>query len=245
VSKVHLCDTDEDGPVAIKEMQRTNVELGLYEREVKINKEVASPNVVAIIGHQITPDRYLLVFEAGVEDLFTRITRDGPIHKKEFPKLFMDLVSGLAAVHAQGIVHHDIKPENIIIFKDGTYKLADFGLAEKLDPEKELKTQKGTHRYLPQEVIRKEKHDQSVDVWALAVTLMVSMSGAFPYSGDEYAYTMEILFGEADLSPIADWNKEIQEVMKKMLSNDPKERPTAAWLRSWGELNLHSMISEK
>jgi serine/threonine protein kinase len=69
-----------------------------------------------MIGHFLTDDRYLLVFEAGVEDLHTRVNREGPIHQNEFPKLFMDLTNALVSVHTQGIIHNDVKPENIIVF---------------------------------------------------------------------------------------------------------------------------------
>jgi serine/threonine protein kinase len=133
-----------------------------------------------------------------------------------------------------------VKPENIIVFKDGTCKLTDFGLAEWFDPQQERKTNKGTNRYLAREVILGRRQDQSIDVWAMAVTLVVAMSGMFPYAGDEYEYATQVVLGEPDLSEITEWDKEVQAVIGKMLSNNPKERPTAAWLLEWATHNLRS-----
>jgi serine/threonine protein kinase len=68
---------------------------------------------------------------------------------------------------------------------------------------------------MAREVILGKKHDQSVDIWALGVTLVVAMSGFFPFTGDEYEYAMEVMLGEPNLGIIADWKKGIQDVVEK------------------------------
>jgi serine/threonine protein kinase len=186
--------------------------------------------VINILHYFATDDSFCLVFEAGRCDLFSRIESDGPLSEDEARAVFRGLLIGLAEIHDRGIVHRDIKLENLIVSDRGDVKLADFGFAEVLGPGGKLKGRRGFYRYWAPEVVLGKPHDEKVDVWAMGVCLFACITGRFPFEGrDEYEYTTEVLWGEPQLEKITA-GRECMELIGKMLERNPGRRPSVAQL---------------
>lgn len=92
------------------------------------------------------------------------------------------LLSACNHMHSQGVVHRDIKPENIMLSKEGEIKLIDFGLSQRTQGNKKLKTVAGTPYYMAPEVLEGH-YDYKCDIWSLGVLLYVFMSGYLPFQG--------------------------------------------------------------
>ncbi len=91
--------------------------------------------------------------------------------EKEVIKFGMDMASALMACNARGILHRDIKPQNIFVAPDGTYKLGDFGIARTLENNGSLTSGIGTYNYMAPEVFNKTRYDHRADIYSLGIVL--------------------------------------------------------------------------
>jgi serine/threonine protein kinase len=165
-----------------------------FSHELSINNEVICDQIIKLFGYFVTDTSFCLVFEPGRCDLFSRIESEGPLTEAEAKNAFFDVLTAIAHLHERNVVHRDIKLENLICVETGAVKLADFGLAEIVNPGGKLKSRKGFYRYWPPEVILGKPYDAKVDIWGIGVCLFAAVTGEFPFVGDdEYEYTMDVL----------------------------------------------------
>ncbi|HSG72731.1 MAG TPA: serine/threonine-protein kinase [Planctomycetaceae bacterium] len=134
----------------------------------------------------------------------------------------------LKSAHAQNMIHRDIKPDNILVTKNGIVKLADFGLAKALDEEDVSMTQSGTGLgtplYMAPEQARNAKHvDRRSDIYALGVTLYYFLTGQLPFSGES---TLEVIMAKEKgfFKSARKWNPQVPErlelIIDKAMSKD-------------------------
>ena len=83
--------------------------------------------------------------------------------------------------HKKSICHRDIKAENVIIAKDNTIKIIDFGLACKFKPEEGMNRCIGTMLYMAPEIARKKQYNEKSDMWAIGIVIFVMLTGRIPY----------------------------------------------------------------
>ncbi|CAI5950342.1 unnamed protein product [Closterium sp. NIES-65] len=181
-------------------------------------------------------------------DLYDEVVRRGRLPEKESALLFRQIASALAFCHSRGVMHRDMKPENILLHKQGdasnrlTVKLADFGLAIPLLAGETTRGISGSTFYMAPEVLSGE-YGHSADVWSLGVLLFTMLSGAVPFLGDDNSDSTEaVLNGRLDFSS-PEWatiSVEAKGLIRCMLHRDPRRRPTAAKVLShpWVLLNV-------
>ena len=143
----------------------------------------------------------------------------------------LSCAEGMLHAHEKGMVHRDIKPDNILITKQGVVKVADFGLAKAMDEDVSMTqsgTGMGTPLYMAPEQARNAKHvDQRSDIYALGATLYHMVTGALPFLGDT---TLELMMNkeEGKFDPARRINKEVPErmdlIIDRMLAKDPAHR---------------------
>ncbi|CAI7805023.1 unnamed protein product [Closterium sp. NIES-53] len=181
-------------------------------------------------------------------DLYDEVVRRGRLPEKESALLFRQIASALAFCHSRGVMHRDMKPENILLHKQGdasnrlTVKLADFGLAIPLSAGETTRGISGSTFYMAPEVLSGE-YGHSADVWSLGVLLFTMLSGAVPFFGDDNSESTEaVLNGRLDFSS-PEWatiSVEAKGLIRCMLHRDPQRRPTASKVLShpWVLLNV-------
>lgn len=157
-----------------------------FLREVELLASVQHPSVVRIFGCGEDKERGLLFMAMELidgEELTDRLTR-GPLPWQEACELFRQLGEGLLAAHEKGIVHRDIKPQNIMLCKSGTAKLLDFGIAVQKGGQKLTRqgAVPGTVSYMAPEVFEGQTPDHRADIYALGLVLWETLTGkeAFP-----------------------------------------------------------------
>ncbi|PHN60169.1 serine/threonine protein kinase [Pseudomonas sp. ICMP 8385] len=143
------------------------------------------------------------------------------------------IASALGYAHAQGLVHRDVKPANILFRADGTAVLSDFGIAKSLDDRTQF-TQAGfavgTPSYMSPEQARGQEIDGRADLYALGVVLYEILVGKLPYNGTD-ALSTALAHLTEPLPELPLHHGRYQEVLKKLLAKDPAERfPDAAAL---------------
>ncbi|CAD8062120.1 unnamed protein product [Paramecium sonneborni] len=155
-------------------------------------------------------------------------------HEHNIQEIMKKIVSAVSYIHSQGIVHRDIKAENIMITskkEDGEPKLIDFGLANKFDTShiKRLKSFAGTPMYMAPEII-KGSYDEKCDIWSLGVLLFTLLSGHLPFHGDTKAQLYDNIQKSSISFNSQVWTKisnEAKDLIKKMLQKQPGMRPNS------------------
>jgi serine/threonine protein kinase len=184
------------------------------------------PHVVAFYHHFADAERLYLVMEfCSAGSLDDRIKTEGGCSVEQVFAWGLELCDTLAFVHGKAIVHHDIKPQNILFAADGTIKLGDFGVANR---------NVGTRLYLPPEMLlgeRVSRTDHRVDVYALGLTLLESMTGRHPFEDLHPDEAVQARVAH-DFVP-ADLPRWVQEVLLKATHPTPELRFQSA--RDFGD----------
>ncbi len=168
-----------------------------FLREARSASALDHPNIGVIHGIDKTGDgRMFLVMAYYQGQTLSQKLSGGPLTLRQATDWACQIAAGLAAAHARNIVHRDIKPGNIIITKDNSARIVDFGLARVVATPSATMTGgiTGTLPYMSPEQILGEAVDQRCDVWALAILLVQMVTGSHPFGRDNStAMTFAIL----------------------------------------------------
>ena len=236
-SVYEVCDRELDEHVALKLMRRELATYpGLLERfrqEVRLARKVTSPHVARVfdIGeHQ--HERFLTMELVVGESLGDLLSRTGALAPQEVVRYATAICDGLAAAHDVGVVHCDLKPDNVLLGRDGTIKLADFGIARaQADIDTARGTIAGTPAYMAPEQVTGEGLDARSDLYALGVMLFEMLTGDIPWKGPNVVAvaSARLLHDPPDVrqtrpelpAPLAD-------LVMRCMARRPAERPESA-----------------
>jgi hypothetical protein len=159
-----------------------------FRREARAIAGLNHPNIVTIIDRGELGRHQFIVFEhvAG-ENLKDVVRRRGPLPVDEAVAVTTQVARGLAFAHEHGVVHRDVKPQNVLIDENGTAKVTDFGIARSIEPGEgltETGTVLGTSGYIAPEQASGRRVDSRSDQYSLGVVLYELLTGEPPYSGD-------------------------------------------------------------
>ena len=156
-----------------------------FRSEAQASAGLLHPNVVNV--YDVGEDRglYYMVMEL-VEGITLKeyIEKKGRLSHKEVISIAIQMCSGIWAAHAAGIIHRDIKPQNIIISKDGKVKVTDFGIAKAVTSNTISTNAMGSVHYTSPEQARGGFSDQKSDIYSIGITLYEMVTGQVPFDGD-------------------------------------------------------------
>ena len=161
-----------------------------FRREARAAAQLTHPGIVTVIDRGEQDGRQFIVFEhvAG-ETLKDVIDREGRLPVRQALELALDVARALQFAHERGLVHRDVKPQNVLLNGDGRAKVTDFGIAREVDVEQSMTqtgTVLGTSHYLAPEQARGEEVDERSDVYALGAVLFELLTGEVPFPGDSF-----------------------------------------------------------
>ena len=187
-------DTELDRPVAIKRLADNLAANEEYKRrflrEARLAARLSNPNIVAVYDAGAENGVPFIVMEyVEGETLGDLLQRRGRLDPAEAVALALQACSGLETAHEAGLVHRDIKPQNLLITPEGTLKIADFGIARSLDGTQltQAGTVLGTAGYLAPEQAAGEPVTAVADIYALGAVLYELLTGRPPYEADSLA----------------------------------------------------------
>lgn len=205
-----------------------------FEREAQHALAVSHPNVVHVIDTGQDAETIFLVMEwVEGRDLKQRIIDEAPLEVNQAVAIILDVLAGLEAVHAAGIIHRDIKPQNILIDGDGRAKIADFGIARAASDTGITHTGQaaGTAAYMAPEQASGGRISDASDLCAVGVVLFELVTGRLPFFGTNAVRVMYQHVTEPPPSPRT-FNRlvpaSLDGVILRALAKDPVERFTSS-----------------
>jgi serine/threonine-protein kinase len=186
-------DTRLERPVAVKVMHSGLGDdhdfAARFVREAKAAARLSHPHVVGVYDQGDDHGSVFLAMElVSGHTLRDAISKESPMPPGRALALIEPVLSALAAAHRAGLVHRDVKPENVLIADDGTVKVADFGLAKAVSADTQHTATGGvllgTVSYLAPELVSEGTADARADVYAVGVMLYELLTGTKPHTGD-------------------------------------------------------------
>merc|ERR1711862_590367 len=222
---VFAAERKSDGlEVAIKEVSKDMLTEDNVPLEVALMQQVNDvPGVIKLLDFFDTPDSFYVVMERfNSKDLFDFITEQGPLPEHLARDLFMQLVDTVSECHEKGVVHRDIKDENILIdINTFKIKLIDFGSGALLQ-EGLYQKFKGTRVYSPPEWINCGAYTaEALTVWSLGILLYDMLCGDIPFESDQ-----EISMGKLVWFKQLNLSSQVKDLISGCLSVDPAKRIT-------------------
>src|SRR5438132_815550 len=161
-----------------------------FRREARAVAKLSHPNIVTVIDRGDDDGRQYIVFEhVEGENLKEFVQRTGRLPVRRALELTLAVADGLAFAHEQGLVHRDVKPQNVLLSREGDVKVTDFGIARSLDVEHgvtQTGTVLGTGEYLAPEQASGRPVSPATDVYSLGVVLWELLAGDVPFSGENF-----------------------------------------------------------
>jgi eukaryotic-like serine/threonine-protein kinase len=231
-------DTRLDRWVALKVMHadlaRDEDFVNRFIGEAKSVARLSHPNVVSVFDQgRDGPYPYLAMEYVPGRTLRNLLAERGRFPAGEALSIMVPLLSGLAAAHTAGIVHRDVKPENVLIAPDGHLKVVDFGLARALSVNSQTRTGViiGTVAYLAPEQVTGTGADARTDIYAAGIVLYELLTGTKPHTGESplavaYKHVNDTVPPPSRLAPGIP--PEVDRLVAQATSRDPRYRPADA-----------------
>jgi serine/threonine protein kinase len=202
-----------------------------FRREARAVAQLSHPNIVTVIDRGDDEGRQFIVFEyVEGENLKELIQRCGRLSVQQALELTLATADGLAFAHEHGLVHRDVKPQNVLLSSSGDVKVTDFGIARSLDVEHgvtQTGTVLGTGEYLAPEQASGGVVSPATDVYSLGVVLWEMLTGDVPFGGENLVavamrHVNEPLPSLREQRP--DLPPRLVAAVEKALAKDPADR---------------------
>ena len=201
-----------------------------FRQEAQAAASLSHPNVVTVYDYGEDPSGPYIVMELiDGEDLATILRRSGALPPRQVARIGAGVARALAAAHARGLVHRDIKPGNVLIGADGRVKVVDFGIARAIaEAQVTLPgTTLGSVHYFSPEQARGEPATAASDIYSLGIVLYEMLTGSRPWEGDSAASVALARLSGPIPDPMAvrpSVPPDLAAITRRALALDPKDR---------------------
>lgn len=196
-----------------------------FKMEAQAAARLSHPNIVNIYDVVDEGNLHYIVMEL-IEGITLKnyISKKGCLDVKEAIGVAMQVAQGIAAAHEQGIIHRDIKPQNIIIARDGKVKVADFGIARAASSQTLSATAVGSVHYISPEQARGGYSDVRSDIYSLGITMYEMVAGRVPFQGDN-TVTVALAHLETPITPPSYYNEDIPIGLENIILKSTEKKP--------------------
>jgi len=202
-----------------------------FRREARAVARLSHPNIVTVIDRGEADGQQFIVFEfIDGENLKELVERNGPLPVRRAVELALAVADGLAFAHQHGLVHRDVKPQNVLLNGDGEAKVTDFGIARSLDVEHgvtQTGTVLGTSNYLSPEQAGGKPVTPATDVYSLGIVLYELLTAEVPFPGENFVAVAMKHLNEPPPDVLArrpDVPMRLAAAIDRALAKDPAQR---------------------
>ena len=201
-----------------------------FLREVQIAGSIESPHVVRVleVGDESAPLPYLAMERLVGEDLGQLLRREGRLDPAGVVEMLHQIGEGITAASEAGIVHRDIKPQNLFRTEGGIWKILDFGISKLQDTSATLTQGEtvGTPHYMAPEQARGDTVDRRTDLYSLGAITYRALTGHQPFQGNEMTAILIALLDEMPVRPSAlvPLHADVDDALAIALAKDPDDR---------------------
>ncbi len=228
-------DLQLDRQVALKlirsDIAENEMVLGRFKREIQLSSKVTHKNVLRVydLGESDGVQYLTMQFIEG-EDLSTVLKREGRLPTPRLIRVFRQILEGLRAAHDQGVIHRDLKPQNVMLDASDNVYVTDFGLAKSLEQSGMTQTGTivGTPYYMSPEQVKGAPIDHRSDIYSLGVILYEMSTGRLPFTGSTPYEVMAQRLQRAP-QPAGELNAELPAFLRKILERCMAVDPAARY----------------
>lgn len=202
-----------------------------FQNEARSIANLAHPNIVTVhdVGNQ-GPTHYIVMELVDGSDLKNMIRARGALPLDKTLKFGIEICAGLGFAHRAGIVHADVKPQNVLLTKNETVKITDFGIAQAwsdTQPQQRESVVWGSPHYFAPEQAQGEKPTAASDVYSIGIVLFEMLTGRLPYTGTNQqelalAHIRNPVPLASDINPNVP--RELAEIVRKVMDKEPNNR---------------------
>ncbi|XP_068186440.1 serine/threonine-protein kinase 36 [Antennarius striatus] len=213
-------------------------ELRNLKKEIEILRGLQHPNIVKLYDSFETEKEVVIVTEYAEGQLFQILQEAGHLPESRVREIACQLVSALHYLHSHRILHRDMKPQNILLGKNGMVKLCDFGFARAMSVSTLVVTSiKGTPLYMSPELVEEKPYDHTADLWSLGCILYELHQGEPPFYTNSIIQLVKMIVRDAVRWPDT-MSDTFKSFLKGLLTKDPQKR------LSWPDLLHHPFVAD-
>jgi eukaryotic-like serine/threonine-protein kinase len=200
-----------------------------FRREARSVAQLAHPNIVTVIDRGEQDGRQYIVFEYIEGENLKALVADGALPVDEALDYGLQVARALDFAHKRGLVHRDVKPQNVLLNEDGQAKVTDFGIARSLDVQgvTQTGTVLGTSDYIAPEQARGDRVDQKTDIYSLGTVLYELLTGEVPYEGDNFV-VVAMQHVNAPVPSVRDRRPDVpyrlDHAVRRAMAKEPEDR---------------------
>lgn len=214
-------------------------------RELHHHRRLHHDNIIQLYEIIATESHIWMVLEyCPGGELFDYLCDRGALDEWECRSIFGQLCLAVAFVHSKGVVHRDLKLENILLDDSGNVKLGDFGFTREYEGKRLMETFCGTTGYAAPEMLAGTKYTgEQVDIWSLGIILYILLCGGLPFDDDdESIMKQKIIKGDYEIPSAI--TKEAQSLIRSILKQNASERPSIKGILSHEWFTLATDLSK-
>ena len=209
-----------------KKKLKTKESIDKIYNEINLMKNLRHNFIVKILEY-IETEKYILIIMENISggDLLSFVKKRTKLPEKTCQYIFKQLISGLKFIHSKGIIHRDIKLDNILIDLNNNIKICDFGVSKNYKKNEKLNDQCGTPAYIAPEILNNNNgyYGPPVDIWSSGVVLYAMLSGNVPFKANNLNDLHKLIIS-GKYNYIKDISNDATNLINQILEVDPNKR---------------------